>query len=503
MTRSLALTLALLLPLAAQAQDAGLYTKALSAYNAGDYDSSAGLFFEVNNTATDPEIRAKSEYYLASSFAKKGLPVTAFVYFAVILKQGKSHPFYLKAVEGLVNVQETLGDQDLIPNLLNQNYSDEWATLPLEVLSRINYLIGTIDYRKSKYEEAKAFLEAVPHESSMYAKSEYMLGIVLVDPRFPGGSQTQAAISAFESVLGITTRNQKDLVPTQQLALLGLGRTYYGAGEYQKAVDSYEKIPRFSKYWDQALFENGFARFQNDDLGGALGSLQALHAPQFTGAFQPESWILKSTTYYFSCLYEEAKTALAAYDELYAPMAEKLKPIVEAADKDPVFYFNLIDGKGDAVPAPVTNWVRTNERMLGAFAMLKQIDAEKKQIEDNQGWRAAKLSNELVTYLDQNRAGLEQLAGRFAKNRLAEAYRNVKYFADQGEIIRFETSKAEKELAEAGVDQGKVLKAQTLYRPKMPAANWNYWKFQGEFWRDEIGYYQYTLKRGCPGGKAE
>jgi hypothetical protein len=42
------------------------------------------------------------------------------------------------------------------------------------------------------------------------------------------------------------------------------------------------------------------------------------------------------------------------------------------------------------------------------------------------------------------------------------------------------------------------LKTQSIYRPKMPGAAWNYWKFQGEFWRDEIGYYQYTLKRGCP-----
>lgn len=496
-----ALALALLSPLTGLAQEAGHYTKALSAYNSGDFESSAQLFYEVNNSATDPDIRSKSEYYLASSFAKKGLPVTAFVYFAAILKAGKNHPFYLKSVEGLVNVQETLGDQYLIPNLLNINYSEEWATLPIEVLSRINYLIGTIGYRKSKYDEAKSFLEAVPPESAVFAKSQYMLGIVLVDPRYPGGSQVQPAVDAFEKVLAITSKNQKDLVLTQQLALLGLGRTHYGAGEYQKAVDSYERIPRFSLYWDQALFENGFARFQNDDLGGALGSLQALHAPQFTGAFQPESWILKSTTYYFSCLYEEARTALAAYDELYAPMAEMLKPIVEGTNTDPGMYFKLVDTKSDKVPVPVLNWVRSNERMLGVFTMLKQIDLEKKQIEDNQGWRAAKLSNELVTYLDQNRALLEQVAGQFAKNRLSEAYRNVKGYADQAEIIRFETSKAEKELAEAGVDQSKLLRAQTLYRPKMPAENWNYWKFQGEFWRDEIGYYQYTLKRGCPGAR--
>jgi len=108
------------------------------------------------------------------------------------------------------------------------------------------------------------------------------------------------------------------------------------------------------------------------------------------------------------------------------------------------------------------------------------------------------MSGEVTTYLDQNRATAEQVAGQIAKGRLTEAYRTIKGFGDQVEIIRFEIAKAEKELAESGVDTGKVLGGQTLYRPQMPAENWNYWKFEGEFWRDEIGYYQYTLKRGCP-----
>ena len=90
-----------------------------------------------------------------------------------------------------------------------------------------------------------------------------------------------------------------------------------------------------------------------------------------------------------------------------------------------------------------------------------------------------------------------------ARARVTEAYKNIQAFGDQAEIIRFETSKAEKELFEAGVDQQKLLSAKPLFRPKMPAENWNYWKFQGEFWRDEIGYYQYTLKRGCPARAGE
>ena len=30
--------------------------------------------------------------------------------------------------------------------------------------------------------------------------------------------------------------------------------------------------------------------------------------PSSPGAFQPESWILKATVYYYSCLFDEVKT---------------------------------------------------------------------------------------------------------------------------------------------------------------------------------------------------
>ena len=133
-----------------------------------------------------------------------------------------------------------------------------------------------------------------------------------------------------EKLLKIDPRaKMMDLAEIQQLSYLGLGRVHYGLGNFDKSVKAYEKINRFSKYWDQSLFENGFARFQNDDYGGGLGALQALYAPQFAGAFQPESWVLTSTIYYFACLYEESKSALVQYENIYLPMAEALKPLVE------------------------------------------------------------------------------------------------------------------------------------------------------------------------------
>jgi hypothetical protein len=504
--RTLALAFALLAS-TAFAQDLATYNKALSAYNSSSFEDAGRLFYEVTNTTTDNDLKLKSEYYLASSFQRAGLPFTAFIYFSPIVKAGPAHPYHLKAVEALISLQETLNDDYLIPSLLDQSYdkfSDEWAKLPLEVLARTNYLIGRISHRKGKLEDAKQFLDAVPDTSAFYARAQYLLGITLADPRFPATDDAgrrhniDQAIETFEKVLKIKTR-QIEYQDTTHLTLLALGRTNYNIGEFQKSVDWYEQLPRFSKYWDQSLFENGFARFQNDDLGGGLGSLQGLYAPQFAGAFQPESWILTATIYYFSCLYDESKASLAEYERIYVPMGEKLKPLIEGEQKDLVSFYTLVaQPTNEKLPQAVLNWVRSNERMLGLFDLLTQIEKEKKTIDDNQAWKSAKMSGDLVVYLDQNKGLLEQIAGKFARSRIEEAFRTVKGFGDQAEIIRFEVSKAEKELAETGVDTKKVLDSQILYRPKPPAENWNYWKFQGEFWRDEIGYYQYTLKRGCP-----
>ncbi len=506
MKRTLSL-LAVLAATVAGAQDLATYNRALSAYNGGSFEDSARLFFDVSNTTTDAELKNKADYYLASSFKRLNLPFTAFIYFTPIVQAGPQHPFHLKSVEALLELQEILKDDFLIPSTLNNfydRYADAWATLPLEVLARINYLIGRISHRKGKLEEAQQFLEAVPTTSAFYAKSQYLLGITLADPRFPASDEAgrarnaEAAIAVFEGVLK-PRGNQHDYKDIQHLTYLALGRANYNVGQYERATQWYEKVPRFSKYWDQSLFENGFARFQNDDFGGALGSLQGLYAPQFAGAFQPESWILTATTYYFSCLYEESKSSLLEYEKIYLPMAEKLRPLVEDEQRDLPDYFKLVNVTESAeVPKAVLNWVRTNERMLGVFSMLKEIDAEKVSIDSRQAWKSARLSPELITYLDTNRGTLEKVAGQTAKSRLNEAYRTVKGFGDQVEIIRFEIAKAEKEFAEIGVDGQKLLDAQDLFRPVMPAEDWNYWTFEGEFWRDEIGYYQYTLKRGCP-----
>lgn len=510
MRHPLAALLLVVPALAAAQQGAGVaeYNQGLAAFNAGDYGTAARSLYGLAEGAADPEVKQKAQYYLAQALARKGLLTAAAIYETDIVKAGPSHPYYLKAVEALADLQEKLKDPYLIPSVLDAQYQPSWKDLPAPVAGRVNYLVATSRERGDKLEEAEQLLRSVPPESSVYARARYLLGVIYSNPRFPNGPRNEDALKMFEEVVALPARkNDPESEQTRQLALLGVGRVYYGMGQYAKAVEAYERVPRFSRYWDQALFENGFARFRNEDYGGALGSLQALHAPQFEGSFQPESWLLKATVYHFSCLFSESKASLKAFEDLYLPMAEKLKPLIDAQTDDYSGYEAMVaDPKSDKLPRPVLLWVRGNERIRGVFDLIAAIDREKAALAEDPAWKGTPMATELASYLDQNRQTLVQTAGKLVKNRLTEAYQNIRKFNNDGDLIRLETTLAEKRLLDQGVDQRKLLADQSLHRPAMPAENWNYWQFQGEFWIDEIGYYQYTLKRGCPeqagGGQA-
>lgn len=462
----------------------------------------------------DAQAQVSAEIALGEALERAQLPVSALIHYAFAVAAAKGYES-VPAVERLVALQEQLDDTLLVPNLLGAGVRKEWSNLKAADLARVQYLAAEVNLRKGKFEEARALLANIPSDVPVYPFARYLLGVVLADPRFPGGAQGEESVKAFQAALDALPAPPRKLEPgaplsaserVRQLALLGLGRVHYALKHFSESTQAYEAVPRFSPFWDQALFENAFARFQNDDFGGSLGSLEALHAPQYEGAFQPESWILKATVYYFSCLYRESAEAMGAYDRIYQPMLESLKKyLAETHTPEELFGWVAASSSAQApgtLPRPVLLWVRDSERIRALGQLLQALDRDEARIRQTSAWGGA-TSERLLAELSDNRKSIVKVAGQLSRNRLEEALRVLKNLNDQALVIRFETLKAEKEMLESGVDHEKFLQRQPLYRPQLPEEDWNYWRFQGEFWIDEIGYYQYTLKRGCPGGAAQ
>ncbi|MHB8418529.1 MAG: tetratricopeptide repeat protein [Myxococcales bacterium] len=487
----LALSLLALAAAPALAQEEEL-SPGVTAYNDGRYEDAASEFYRVVENGQDAVNRQKAEYYLAHSFFKMKLYQPAFQYYGLIVKQGTRHRYYFKAIAGLVKVAEALHDGAIIPSVLNRAYGSNFEKLPTKTLNKVNYLVGMLSYRANKIDEANEFLSAVPRSSSYFARARYLYGLALVS------KSPKDAVKLFKDVMSLPDDPKKyfDIDNVRELTRLALARTYYGMGLYDQSVEWYETVPRFSTYWDQALFENGWAEFQDGRAGKALGSLEALHAPQFAGAFAPESWILKATIYFFNCLYPETKGAVNGFRRIYLPYDQQIKAVL-AGDHDFDYFANLIEKPQGELPLAVVNYLLGNQRVLGFKDYLEELQQEKERVDAISSWKGNGLAGEVQQLIDTQSQTLVKLTGKFVEGRLKYASKVIEGFDSQAEIILFETLKAEKELIEKGVDETAKLDSQELWRAKVPSPRWDYWSFEGEFWIDEIGYYEYTLKNGC------
>jgi hypothetical protein len=502
-------TAALLLALGATAQPlrAGVLDKAIEDYNGGKYQRAAIWFYQIEETAPVEDDRFKAEVYLAQALNKLGLGFSSFFYYGQIIKAGPAHPHYDKAIEGAVAVMEQSHDEVLGPNVLSKAYNDHFGRLPPEVLAKINYHMALLGYRGGKYQEAEQFLRGVPPESAVYPRAQYLTGLLLQrkDPA--------QAVKVFRQILALEGSRHGEVEDVKELTHLALGRSLYALQQYGEASAEYSLLPRFSRHWDEALFEGAYADLQNDDPGSALGRLHSLHSPHLSDEFAPESQNLAAIIYHQHCLYPQVREVIARFDREYLPMKDSLKALLEA--NPPIeTYWQMVEspvpqpGGGGTrenarLPAPVQRHLQKNERVDSMVRYIGRLDAETARVRADAELMKSPLGKDLLDLIAKQRALMAQVAAKFIQGRLADLAHLIEVLDADKEIISFETTKGEKEMLEQDFNARAVLAAQPLRRPPMPQAGHEYWPFDGEYWPDEIGYYKYTLKTACVPGKEE
>ena len=480
---------------AARAQEIDTLNHAIENYNDGKNRPAAIGFYQVEEGSTVQDNRFKAEYYLAQSLNKLGLGFSSFFYYGQIIKAGPTHPYYFKAIEGALAVTEAYHDEVLGPNVLNKAYNDRFGQLPPEVLSKINYYIALLGYRAGRYGEAAQFLQGVPPESSAYAQAQYLSGLLAQR------SDPERAVKIFRSILNLEGAKYRELAELKETAHLALGRTFYAMQKYDQSVAEYEKLPRFSRHWDEALFEGAYADLLNEDAGSALGKLHSLHSPHLSDEFAPESLNLAAIIYHQNCLFPQVRATVIRFNHDYVPMRDEMKKILDSNPPVEAFWKLVAPGadapNGLALPSAVQHHLQKNERVGSMISYLVTLDNEAAAIRADKELAASALGADLTDLIGKQKVLVAQVAGKFIKGRLGDLAHLIDVLDGDKEIIGFETTKGEKEFLEQNVNVRGLLASQKLYRPEMPESGHEYWQFDGEYWPDEIGYYKYTLKNAC------
>lgn len=493
-----------------------------------DFASAAALFHEAQEPPTgeidldawEGEAKLRSEVELAHSLLALGLFDAAIHQYDYVLSAGPNHPAYVEAAEGVLLAADLGGSDVLASAILDREYGEPFARLPPHLLDRLNLAMGILSQRGGKPQDADGFLSAIPDTSPLFPQAAYLRGVgaarqgkhevslghftqaaqwnprpspVMAGPLPTTFSTATAVVARDEATRRFHASEGIPLDELRQLATLGQARALYALGRFGESAKAYESLPRFSRFWEDALFENGWARMQDGDDGGALGTLQALHAPQLSVSFQPESWILFATIHFTRCLFPEARSAMKSFDDIYAPQSQALKDALE--NREEGFWIEAASRPG-TIPEPVRRDLVRSRRYQALARSLSMAQEEQARIEGMEAWKDSGLRKAALERNGRSQEILRRVLSDFVRKRVADASARLDTFDARKEILELEIQRVEASQLQAHFGSRFHLEGQSLGRPAS-ADSQVYWPFDGEFWLDEVGHYRFTLKNGC------
>ncbi len=284
-------------------------------------------------------------------------------------------------------------------------------------------------------------------------------------------------------------------------------RIYYEAQKFSDSMMELAKLSRTSTSWYGGVIVGAWSAYLMGDYNLTLGQLMTLQSPFLVRKFLPESYILQAATLYQLCHYQSAKRSLeilkAQYSRLpaaidrfgrqYRSSQQKIAAVighvrgrsVTLGGFDSVMVDRLMDGiyQDDTLPRLDRSLIQiaSESKRFEALFPDAQTPAYKilrarytKNLKDGRDWIYRLFGRAIYRRLDQ------------MKTDVADAFENL--LPIQVEINTQIRDRLVKSRVPVGVDVEFDAEIKDGFE---------FWPFQGEYWRDEVGSYAFATTGVC------
>ncbi len=461
-------------------------------------------FYRVLEEGKYPEHDYKAQYYLADSLYKLGLLHSAQVYFQKVVKAGPEvGSYFSNSLLRLVTIADKTKDPIYLIKTIHKVDPDDY---PGKVKDDLYYYAGVADFEREDYRAAKRNFARLGKSSAHYYKARYYIGVIQNHE-----DKKAAAAKTFQSILrGSFIGDPDEISAVKQLSMINIARIYYAAERYPRAAGFYENIgksARGGEYWGTALYESAWAYFMDENKEHkALGHLLTLSSPFFDRDFIPDAMILEALTYYRICEFKKVEGLLDDFKDKYNPMQDAIASMLpeDASDLDAArdLYLDLYGRKSKEfrkLPVAVFARIEADRSFKGPHNRVLQIQNELARIKAMKSqWRDAEVGKGLSKQLESQAKAYKKFAGAALANKLGSLRDQIADLMGQEALLRFEMVSGEyrKYLAkfrnpetaetEEGVEFDFATNPDVIY-----------WPFNGEFWQDELGFYERIEPGAC------
>lgn len=499
---------------------------AIEQFKTDAFEPAALAFFEMTQDPKMSGMQVEAEYWLGKSLYKLGLYNSALGMFSKVLGRGSDkNKFFKSSLEWLFFIARKTTNEmvvlDEIAKYANFEFPERFRNEFRYLLARYNFVYGkALDEAERKGEADKAFDEVkrlalmIPKGDPFYPKAKYLEGL-----SYFRENKLEASLESMKEVVRATrseegrgeTAEARNLKNLRELAFMQLARTHYGARQNRYALFYLQKVERGGAQWLESLFEASWANYRIGQYEQALGNLITLSSPFFRDEYFPEALILKAVVYFENCRYQEALSIIEDFEAIYGPVQEELNTLVEK-NMDASEYFTVLDevrkknkaglvkkGSTDEILERILNLALTDKDLKKTVDSISELEGEIDSFNGKaDAFRYSNLTKSLVESLGQQRQQLVGRAGIMAKAKLDFENGQLKTLRANGLRIKFETTDREKEFLQELLAAGGQKQIVTDYKVTSAVSDDQlYWPYVGEYWRDELGTYQYTLTKGC------
>lgn len=281
-------------------------------------------------------------------------------------------------------------------------------------------------------------------------------------------------------------------------------RILFDAQRYSDALDELLYLPKTSPSWYQGQMVGAWSAYYLKDYNLALGILMNIHSPYLAKKYNPESYLLESAVLYRLCYYESAQRSLGKLKKKYSTLPSSIKKFMSYAN-NPVQLMNILGGYARGrVQAergiPQKDWELIVDALL-TEQVISDLDKGLTLVAQEKAWVDQNLSSGQFSQVKA--AYLNALSGA-----------NKEYYSRASRFSNLHLKRMLEETIDAlegvlAVDveintriRDRLLTGKTPQRKEIDfeteiKKGFEFWPFEGEFWRDETGGYAFATSDVC------
>lgn len=495
---------------------------ALRLYQQERYMESSVQFQRVVGGETDdaPANVQKAQFFLGKALYHLHFYQSALAIFDEITQAGPNHLYFGQTLQWLAQLATQLPEPAGIIEKVGRYGADQLAQFDnaesADLYAQLLYLMGRFKYQEGEFDEAIALFQRVSPRSAYYVNARFFEGIAHVRLR-----RAQPAVTAFRAILDAISEGAhgiEDSERMQNLAWISLARVYYAAANRTdpetgdrtvdgrllgNAVEAWNRVDQGSEYWLDALFEESWAFFLADEYARSMGNIHTLFSPYFADGYYPEALVLKAVVFFSACQIDNADAMIQLFHERYDPVADELSATLNQYEDNQQFFDFLTRVRaGEANLSPrirgIVATALSDRTLLRNLEYVRLLDAEEQRLgAAPTEFQNSSLGDRIRQDILIARSFAVDQTGDLARGRYTRLVDDLNELLNQVDTVSLEIDTYRRgEISAEMEEQQRELQRSGGLEVNVDEEH-QMWPFDGEYWRDELGFYRQQVTSQC------